>query len=99
MAAMTRLRHDLDFITSTGLLLSAIATGVTGLISDLWDLNDFWYHIISGYVMGGFAIVHVILNWQRLVSYGRFRLSHLFGAAPAVVQERPATANRTVHPP
>ncbi len=98
---MTRLRHDLDFLTSTGLLLSAIATGVTGLISDLWDLNDFWYHIISGYVMGGFAIAHVIFNWQRLVSYGRFRVMRLAGRAPSPEAARPAApaSTRTVHPP
>jgi SagB-type dehydrogenase family enzyme len=72
---MTRLRHDVDFLTSSGLLLSALATGATGVISDLWDLNDFWYHTLSGYVMGAFAIVHVLLNWQRLVGYGRFRLT------------------------
>jgi SagB-type dehydrogenase family enzyme len=97
-AAMTRLRHDLDFVTSTGLLASAIATGATGLIADLWDLNDFWYHTVSGYVMGGFAIVHVVLNWQRLVSYGRFRLGRLVAAAPATAVDRPAAASRTVHP-
>ena len=65
--AMNRLRHDLDFLVSIGLLATAFVTGLTGLISDLWDLNDFWYHTVSGYVMGGFAIVHVVLNWNRLV--------------------------------
>jgi SagB-type dehydrogenase family enzyme len=95
---MTRLRHDLDFLTSAGLLVSAAVTGATGVIADLWDLNDFWYHTISGYVMGAFAIVHVVLNWQRLVSYGRFRLSRLVGGEPSVTRERPPAANRTVHP-
>jgi hypothetical protein len=60
---MKRLRHDLDHLTSAGLLIAVLATGFTGLIADLWDLNDFWYHTISGYVMGGLAAVHVILNW------------------------------------
>ena len=71
---MTRLRHDFDFLVSVGLLASALVTGVTGLISDLWDLNDFWYHTVSGYVMGGFAIAHVVLNWNRLVAYAGFRV-------------------------
>jgi SagB-type dehydrogenase family enzyme len=70
---MTRIRHDLDFVVSAGLLASALVTGISGLISDLWDLNDFWYHTVSGYVMGAFAIAHVLLNWGRLVNYGRFR--------------------------
>jgi SagB-type dehydrogenase family enzyme len=72
---MKRLRHDLNYLTSAGLLVSAVVTGLTGIIADLWDLNDFWYHTIAGYVMGALAIVHVVLNWQRLVSYIRFRLT------------------------
>ena len=71
---MKRLRHDLNFVTSLGLLIAAVMTGVTGLIADLWDLNDFWYHTVAGYVMGAFAIEHVLLNWSGLVSYARFRL-------------------------
>ncbi|HEY7737024.1 MAG TPA: SagB family peptide dehydrogenase [Candidatus Limnocylindrales bacterium] len=96
---MTRLRHDLDFLTSAGLLLSAIATAATGLIADLWDLNDFWYHTISGYVMGGFAIVHVTLNWQRLVSYGRFRIGRLVGRAASTSHQPTPSPTRTLHPP
>ena len=71
---MKRLRQDVDWLVSAGLLLSVSVTAVTGAIADLWDLNDFWYHTVAGYVMGGFAIVHVVLNWERLVAYGRFRL-------------------------
>ena len=71
---MRRIRQDLDWLVSTGLLLSVAAAGVTGLVADLWDLNDFWYHTVAGYVMGGFAIAHVLFNWDRLVAYARFRL-------------------------
>jgi SagB-type dehydrogenase family enzyme len=70
---MTRLRHDLNFISSVGVLASGVAAAVTGIVADLWDLNDFWYHTVSGYVMGGFAIAHVWFNRDRLVSYARFR--------------------------
>ena len=71
---MRRLRQDIDWIVSAGLLLSVAATAATGLIADLWDLNDFWYHTVSGYVMGGFAVAHILFNWERLVGYARFRL-------------------------
>lgn len=71
---MRRLRQDVDWLVSAGLLLAVLVTALTGLIADLWDLNDFWYHTVAGYVMGAFAIVHVALNWGRLVAYGRFRL-------------------------
>ena len=63
-------------------------TALTGLISDLWDLNDFWYHTVSGYLMGGFAIAHVVLNWNRLVSYAGFRVQTIRSAR---------LAGRTVH--
>jgi SagB-type dehydrogenase family enzyme len=71
---MTRLQHDLNFVSSAGLIVFGLTTGITGLVADLWDLNDFWYHTVSGYVMGAFALLHVALNWNRMVGYARFRL-------------------------
>jgi SagB-type dehydrogenase family enzyme len=70
---MTRLRHDIDFLTTVALLATVIVTAATGVIADLWDLNDFWYHTVAGYAMGVFAIAHVVLNQDRLIAYGRFR--------------------------
>ena len=88
---MRRLRQDLDWLVSAGLLLSAAATAATGVIADLWDLNDFWYHTVSGYVMGGFAIAHVLFNWERLVGYARFRLRRVERPADRGAR-RPAAA-------
>src|SRR5688572_19567758 len=102
---MRRLRNDLDWLVSAGLLLSVAVTALTGVIADLWDLNDFWYHTVAGYVMGGLAVAHVIFNWERLVSYGRFRLRGLTGddrrpdAAPrAVANPRKADRRRSPAP-
>ena len=64
---MTRLRHDIDFLTTVALLASVVVTAVTGVIADLWDLNDFWYHTVAGYAMGVFAAAHVWLNRERLI--------------------------------
>ena len=44
---MRRLRQDVDWLVSAGLLLTAAATAVTGVIADLWDLNDFWYAVVQ----------------------------------------------------
>ena len=74
-------------MVSAGLLVSVVATAVTGLIADLWDLNDFWYHTAAGYLMGAFAIAHVAFNWNRLVSYARFRFRGM--TAPAEPRPRP----------
>lgn len=86
---MTRLRQDLNFLSSAGLIVSGLATGITGLVSDLWDLNDFWYHTVSGYVMAGFAIFHVVLNWGRLVGYARFRVRSLTSPPPTAERRGP----------
>lgn len=79
---MTRFFRDLDFLTSLGLLAAGLMTAITGIVADLWDLNDFWYHTVSGYVMGGFGIAHVWLNRERLVGYARFRWRTLGGSRP-----------------
>jgi SagB-type dehydrogenase family enzyme len=89
---MHRLRHDLDFLTSAGLLVSGMATAITGVVADLWDLNDFWYHTISGYVMGALAIAHVCFNWERLVAYARFRLVRRSSKPPVTALQRRAAA-------
>ena len=89
---MTRLQHDLNFVSSAGLILSGLTTGTTGIVADLWDLNDFWYHTVSGYVMGGFAVLHVALNWGRMVGYAKFRLRGAWARPAARAPARPATA-------
>ena len=67
-------RHDLSYLTSAALLIVATVTAVTGLVSDLWDLNDFVYHKYGGYALAILALAHVTLHWGRLVSYTRWRL-------------------------
>lgn len=91
---MRRLRQDVDWLVSAGLLLSVLVTAVTGVVADLWDLNDFWYHTVSGYVMGACAIVHVALNWGRLVAYGRFRLRREPSASPPEAVRREERTSR-----
>ncbi|HEY7701215.1 MAG TPA: SagB family peptide dehydrogenase [Candidatus Limnocylindrales bacterium] len=93
---MTRLRHDIDFLTTVALLASVIATAVTGVIADLWDLNDFWYHTVAGYAMGVFAVAHVVLNNDRLIGYARFRWRTLRQPRPPAPV--PVPLRRTVAP-
>jgi SagB-type dehydrogenase family enzyme len=89
---MTRLRHDVDFVTTVGLLATVAATALTGVIADLWDLNDFWYHTVSGYAMGAFAAAHVWFNRERLVGYARFRWRTLRRPAEAAPVPVPRAA-------
>jgi SagB-type dehydrogenase family enzyme len=67
-------RHDLSYLISAGLLIVATIVALTGLVSDLWDLNDFVYHKYAGYVLALMALAHVYLHWGRLVSYIGWRL-------------------------
>jgi SagB-type dehydrogenase family enzyme len=70
-----RIRHDLSYSISAGLLALATVTALTGLVSDLWDLNDFVFHKYAGYVLALMVLAHIYLHWGRLVSYIRWRLS------------------------
>ncbi len=91
---MTRLVRDFDFLTSVGLLASALVTAMTGIVADLWDLNDFWYHTLSGYVMGVFGVAHVWLNRDRLIGYARFRWRSFRAGGSPVSAARPVAATR-----
>lgn len=71
---MTRIRHDVSYLVSAGLLVVATVTATTGLVSDLWDLNDFVYHKYTAYTLAVMGLVHVYLHWGRLVAYARWRL-------------------------
>jgi SagB-type dehydrogenase family enzyme len=69
-----RIRHDLNYLVTTGLLVVATIAALTGWISDLWDLNDFVFHRYAGYAMAILAFVHVVLHWRQLTGYARWRL-------------------------
>lgn len=96
---MLRHLHDLNFVTSLGLLVSGFTAAVTGIVADLWDLNDFWYHTVSGYVAAGFAVAHVTLNWRRLTGYARFRLRSFLGATRPPAPRTVARASGAAEPP
>lgn len=71
---MRRLRSDLNHLISAGLFAVAVAAIATGIVAHLWDLNDFTWHTYSGYIMAGFALAHVALNWRKMLNYARSRL-------------------------
>jgi len=71
----TRLtRHDLSYLVSAVLLAAATITATTGLVSELWDLNDFVYHKYAAYTLVFIGLSHIFLHWGRLVSYLRWRM-------------------------
>jgi SagB-type dehydrogenase family enzyme len=74
MLAKRRIRNDASFLMSVGLLITAGIAALTGWISDLWDLNDFFYHRYAGYLMTALALAHVCLYWRQFTGYARWRL-------------------------
>jgi len=79
---MRRLRHDLNYGVSAGLLVASVATIATGVVVHLWDLHGFVYHTYAGYMMTGLALAHVALNWHRMVGYVRHRVRRRSRAKP-----------------
>jgi SagB-type dehydrogenase family enzyme len=71
---MRRIRHDVSYLLSAGLLVLGMVTATAGLVSDLWDLNDFVYHKYAAYTVAVLGLAHVYLHWGRLVAYARWRL-------------------------
>lgn len=97
-----RIRHDLSYLVSAGLLVVAAVTAISGLVSDLWDLNDFVYHKYAGYGLAIVAVIHVYLHWGQLVGYIRWRLvRHSVRRGPVTVQRqaRPAGEGSPTEPP
>jgi SagB-type dehydrogenase family enzyme len=74
MATRRAIRNDASFVVSVGLLVGATIAAVTGWVSDLWDLNDFFLHRYAGYAMALLALAHVMLYWRQFVGYARWRM-------------------------
>ncbi len=74
MVTKRRIRHDASFLVSAGLMITAGIAVLSGWISDLWDLNDFFYHRYAGYLMTALAFAHVFLYWRQFTAYARWRL-------------------------
>ena len=66
--------RDVSFSISAGLIVVAGFLAITGLVSDLWDLNEFVLHKYAGYVVVILGFTHVALHWGRLTSYFRWRI-------------------------
>jgi SagB-type dehydrogenase family enzyme len=88
-----KLKHDLRYLVSALLVVVTAFVAVTGIVADLWDLNDFVLHTLPGYAMTALALVHTIVELPRLVAYVR-------GRARSRRREKDVPAeNDGTHPP
>jgi SagB-type dehydrogenase family enzyme len=90
----SRIRRDASYGISALLLAAALITLCSGLISDLWDLNDFFYHNYAGYATAVLGLAHVCLHWGRLTAYARLRLGNGPGGHARDAGEPPSGRTR-----
>ena len=62
-------RSTVRFVLDMLLLVSVVAVVVTGVIIERLDLHQFRLHTLTGYAMTVLVVVHVALNWRRLVRF------------------------------
>jgi SagB-type dehydrogenase family enzyme len=72
---------DLDYLVIAALLLSGLYLATTGLVMDLFNTPQFFWHSYAGYFSVMLAGLHVILNWGRITAYLRRRLGLLSAGA------------------
>jgi len=71
--------RDLRYLVTLLLLLVGGFAAIAGLISELWDLNEFVWHKYSAFLAAGLAAWHVWLHRRQLVAYLQSRLTFLSG--------------------
>lgn len=72
--------RDLRYLVTVALLVTGSFAATTGLISEIWDLNEFILHKYSAFLTAGLAALHVWLHRRQLVAYLQSRLASLTGS-------------------
>jgi SagB-type dehydrogenase family enzyme len=97
------IRKDIDYIVIVLLALSGLYATLSGLMADLFGLNDVILHAEAGYATAALAVVHLVLNRQKVGAYVRRRFRRSTRRQPpAMTSERsgaqttPALARRQV---
>jgi SagB-type dehydrogenase family enzyme len=71
-------RKDLGYLVIAAMSASGLYVAVTGLVADLFGLHQFLFHSYAGYLCVGLVLLHLALNWGRMIAYA----GSLFGHAP-----------------
>jgi len=67
-------RRDFHYLIIVAMLASGLYVTISGLVTDLFGLHQFALHRYAGYACAGLAVLHLALNWGRVVAYLRRRL-------------------------
>jgi SagB-type dehydrogenase family enzyme len=68
-------KRDLGYLVIAGMLVSGLYVAATGVVAGLFGLHQFVFHRYAGYLCAGLVLLHLALNWRRMVVY----LERLFG--------------------
>lgn len=72
--------RDLRCLITLALLMTGGFAATTGLIAEIWDLNEFVLHKYSAFLTAGLAALHAWLHRRQLVAYLQSRLASLAGS-------------------
>ncbi len=81
-------RKDLGYVVIAAMLLSGLYVAITGLVTDLFGLHQFFFHRYVGYACAALAVLHLALNWERVTAYLKRRLGRPERREPPVPRER-----------
>jgi len=62
-------RKDIDYVVIAAMFLSGVYVTLSGLIAGLFGLPQFFLHRHAGYVCASLILVHIALNWRRIIAY------------------------------
>jgi SagB-type dehydrogenase family enzyme len=85
-------RKDVDYVVVAAMLLSGLYVTLSGLVTDLFGLHQFALHRCAGYACAALIVLHLALNWRRIVAYLGRRLARPGG------RERPVSSPREPGP-
>lgn len=87
-------RKDLNYVVIAAMLLSGLYVTITGLVTDLFGLHQFFFHRYAGYACAALAVLHLALNWGRVTAYLKRRLGRPERWEPPAPRERALLLDR-----
>ena len=78
--------RDLNYVVIAAMLLSGLYVTISGLVTDIFGLHQFILHRYAGYACAALVVLHLALNWARVVAYLRWRFGRLRERKPSPPQ-------------
>jgi SagB-type dehydrogenase family enzyme len=66
-------QRDFNYLVIAAMFASGLYVTISGLVTDLFGLHQFFFHRYAGYVCAAMALLHLALNWGWVTAYLRRR--------------------------